>query len=291
MIRPDSVRLFDSGSQHRGIIMVVHDGVGCKLARSHGRFWRPDNRGARCPMLLRSATVGVLVIATSVLCASVVRSQQRATLTAQDVRKIHDAVYKSENFILPPGTISKVLAAQTGDITLKSPVASATSALPTQPRAAIQESACHAAAVIEGRAVSSQSYLTADGAGIYTEWTFTLLHSLKEPGQPARSAGSNAFVLRRGGALNYGTRTVTVMPPGGTSVIEEGKEYLLFLSRYIAETGAFADDYLALPFEQNVLSPKAQGIPTSLRSFSRAAILSAARDEIAQQTFESRCKH
>lgn len=139
-------------------------------------------------------------------------------------------------------TIPELLAKRTGDLHLtynqppgftggiKNP--------PAYPPYPLPGMACNSDAVVEARAQTAVSYLTKDQTFVYTDWTFTVLHVLKDNSKSPTAIGSNIVVVQPGGKLQISGRNVSATDVNFKE-FQAGERYLLFLN-YVPETGAYS---------------------------------------------------
>jgi hypothetical protein len=152
--------------------------------------------------------------------------------------KVHNRIFQS----FAVGTIPDILAKTTGDITYSTGDDMEEGSVrdldtPLYPPSRLVELACATDAVVLATPVAGVSHLTADKTAIYSDWTMHVDEILQDSPKAPIVGSETISIVRPGGKLIIGGRTVTVKAVNFPEFRPDGK-YLLFLT-YIPETGAF----------------------------------------------------
>ncbi|HWQ03468.1 MAG TPA: hypothetical protein VNL38_03220 [Candidatus Nitrosotenuis sp.] len=109
--------------------------------------------------------------------------------------------------------------------------------LPSYPSPFLRRSACDSDAIVLGSVNNQSSSETENGEFVFTEVRFGVTQLLKDNAIAPIPLNSEITVIRPGGTIQMGSRTVRAVDPFFPQ-FENHAQYLLFL-RYVSETGAY----------------------------------------------------
>jgi hypothetical protein len=158
--------------------------------------------------------------------------------TADNAEKVHSQIFHGNEVPTIPEHLSKT----TGDITVTSDadhggLLALGINVPPYPPERLVDLACEADAVVIATPSKGISHMTADHLFIYSDWTMQIQTVLQDTSKAPIGDSKTILVVRPGGKLDIGGRTVTGVAYDFPE-FQPGAEYLLFLT-YIPQTGAF----------------------------------------------------
>jgi hypothetical protein len=154
-------------------------------------------------------------------------------LTPEQVAGIHGRVFRTEE----AGAIPTALAKGSGDVYIHAPTATITE-VALDPRNQIANWMRYCDLVAVGRIGTGASYMTAGKGFLNTDWSFVVEEVLKDNPLASVNSGESITVIRSGGKLNIGGRTVHAVQRFYKE-FRSGNQYLLFL-KFVPETGAYS---------------------------------------------------
>ena len=160
---------------------------------------------------------------------------QQLTMTGQ--QKEHSKLYQSYKGI---GDLRRLAEKSTGDVEVLTGVGQQifySQDGPTDSVTFLNREAAKADAVVLGTVKSKQSFLTAEGTFVFTDYDFVVDEVLKKNAVSPIVASETIVVTRPGGALQLAGHTVRALDES-LQLLEKGQRYLLFLN-YISAAGGY----------------------------------------------------
>lgn len=218
------------------------------------------------------------------------QGQGVGTLTPDQVDKINGQ--HIGYVITSTKTIPELLATTTGDLHVTGGhlMGLGSGSYPGYPPSQLIEKTCRAGLVVLGRAGSGTSHLTPQQYFLYTDWGFSVEQVFKDNAKAPVQAGTSIVVVRPGGVLKIGNRTVYAIEQNFRD-FHPGEEYLLFLE-FIPETGAYrvaAEDGFAFEGTKTARFTIGSHYP-ELEVMSKDQLLKSTRDALTANNCNSEAK-
>ncbi len=148
---------------------------------------------------------------------------------------------------------------------------------------------CQADLVVLGRAGTATSHMTSGQYFLYSDWGFLVEQVFKDNSKASVQAGDSIIVVRPGGVLKIGERTVYATEKNFQD-FKPGDEYLLFLE-FIPETGAYiatAENSFSFSEARSFPLTKGAYFP-DLEAMDEAQLLKATSDAMAVPPLGPHC--
>lgn len=233
---------------------------------------------------LVAAVFAVVVLATLTISASLRAQRQRPEPAAaeeatpvqeggmSEKQKEHSKLFKSKS--TRPIKIKDKLQEpgnERGEIEVWAPIEEYTH-YPARPLAAyLHDLTCRADAVVVGTVKGKDSNFTADGTFLFTDYEVAPAEVLKDAAASPIAEGGRITVVRGGGAVAFGGRTVLAIDPAFPA-LQRNASYLFYL-KAIPATGAYRP--VANPYAEDTFRLQ----DGKARHLSRRRQLPAAWDE------------
>ena len=226
------------------------------------------------------------------LSVSVVAHSQQAPgaasqLTPQEIQRINGRGFPGSD----AGLIPRLLAGTTGDLVIRD-VYSAfeIGIMPADPSGQIASLTCYSKLVVVGQVTAQSSHMTANQGSVYTELTVAINEVIKQNLRARATAGGAITVLKPGGDIQIAGRKVSASRRGLRDV-ETGRDYLLSLNGYIAETGAYTTTAIGFDLSNaTVRGLDERGYFKDLEAMSRLTFLQVVRSTMARLAAAGHCQ-
>jgi hypothetical protein len=222
------------------------------------------------------------------LCVTGSADQKSGALSAEQIERVHSRLTQVSTQL---ESIAEMLSTTTGDIRLVGThiMGAGTGNYLGYPPFFLRVKVCSADMVVVGTPVSGVSHMTAEKHFLYTDWQFRVIEIFKNNSKAPVPAEASITVIRPGGQLKIGERTVYAAE-NNFKDFYPGEQDLLFLE-FIPETGAYkatAEDSFKFSGENTIRFTRDSVYP-DLEAMDKKHLLKATNDAIAAMPAHSNC--